>query len=890
MVTPQGFNALLKLVEEPPEHVKFIFATTEPDKVLGTIRSRTHHYPFRLVPPAPMLEYVQQLCAEEGVEVAAGRAAARRARRRRLAARHAVAARPAHRRLRGHDHRLRARGRAARLHARRAARRGRRRASARATPPARSPRPTASCRPGRTRAASSKTCSSACATSSSSRRPRADGGRGGAARRARRRARPHGRAGRRVRLGRAVARRRPRQPDPHRDDRAPPRRACTSSSCSRGCSCRRATTPSAARSPASSGSSAASASRTPSVGGSSPAPAQAAPLAPATRALGRWPVSSSRCGPRPRGRRPTRPPARSNARRVGRARSALDDRVRPRRARPRPRSPSARSRCSRCATPGPRCSRRCSARSAPRGWSRSPRRCASTADGRRARARLPERERRRGLPARRRSRPERRASSCARRSPTCSASRSSSSPRVDEPRTAGAERGAAAAARRAEPTAGPRRPRRPVRPRARPVADPERCDATKAATPEADAARAALRDRSRRGDGAAPARSRSRPRSRGRIARPRRDHAAATVAERDVGADVPEPRRRRRRATASERAPRSALRPTSPRAPGVECARSRDRRRIRRAAPTAPHHPPATDPAAPADRAVDSGEAVACGDRRRHPALRRGRRARGARRDVPRRGRGARRAPASGSVASRVRRHRPRTDRRARAPARHRAEVGAAHRVPHRADRALRRQPARRDPRSRCATRCASATICGNVSEQETCAICRDPRRDPALICVVEEAKDVVAIERTREFRGLYHVLGGAISPIDGIGPDELRIRQLMQRLADGTVTEVIIATDPNLEGEATATYLSRLLTHPRDPCHPPRLRACPSAATSSTPTRSRSAARSRAAASSRTSRDAEAPSRAVSSSRSRPGDRRHPSPRPSRTPPGARP
>ena len=105
-------------------------------------------------------------------------------------------------------------------------------------------------------------------------------------------------------------------------------------------------------------------------------------------------------------------------------------------------------------------------------------------------------------------------------------------------------------------------------------------------------------------------------------------------------------------------------------------------------------------------------------------------------------------------------------------------------------------------------------TICGNVSEQETCMICRDPRRSPATICVVEEAKDVVAIERTREFRGLYHVLGGAISPIDGIGPDDLRIRQLMQRLADGTVTEVIIATDPNLEGEATATYLSRLLMH----------------------------------------------------------------------------
>ena len=102
--------------------------------------------------------------------------------------------------------------------------------------------------------------------------------------------------------------------------------------------------------------------------------------------------------------------------------------------------------------------------------------------------------------------------------------------------------------------------------------------------------------------------------------------------------------------------------------------------------------------------------------------------------------------------------------------------------------------------------------ICGNVAEQERCAICRDPRRNAALICVVEDAKDVAAIERTREFRGLYHVLGGAISPIDGIGPDDLRIQQLMTRLADGTVAEVIIATDPNLEGEATATYLSRLL------------------------------------------------------------------------------
>ena len=102
--------------------------------------------------------------------------------------------------------------------------------------------------------------------------------------------------------------------------------------------------------------------------------------------------------------------------------------------------------------------------------------------------------------------------------------------------------------------------------------------------------------------------------------------------------------------------------------------------------------------------------------------------------------------------------------------------------------------------------------VCGNVSEQARCGICRDPRRTPSLICVVEDAKDVAAIERTREFRGLYHVLGGAISPIAGIGPDDLRITQLMQRLADGTVQEVILATNPNLEGEATATYLSRLL------------------------------------------------------------------------------
>ncbi|MBM6404515.1 recombination protein RecR [Phycicoccus sp. CSK15P-2] len=102
--------------------------------------------------------------------------------------------------------------------------------------------------------------------------------------------------------------------------------------------------------------------------------------------------------------------------------------------------------------------------------------------------------------------------------------------------------------------------------------------------------------------------------------------------------------------------------------------------------------------------------------------------------------------------------------------------------------------------------------VCFNVAEAERCRICSDPRRDETSICVVEEPKDVVAIERTREFRGRYHVLGGAISPIDGIGPQDLRVRELVARLGDTNVSEVIIATDPNLEGEATASYLSRML------------------------------------------------------------------------------
>jgi recombination protein RecR len=101
---------------------------------------------------------------------------------------------------------------------------------------------------------------------------------------------------------------------------------------------------------------------------------------------------------------------------------------------------------------------------------------------------------------------------------------------------------------------------------------------------------------------------------------------------------------------------------------------------------------------------------------------------------------------------------------------------------------------------------------CGNVSESDQCRICADPRRSDDVLCVVEEPKDVMAIERTREYRGRYHVLGGAIDPMNGVGPDDLRIRDLLTRLGDGAIEEVIIATDPNIEGEATATYLTRML------------------------------------------------------------------------------
>lgn len=101
---------------------------------------------------------------------------------------------------------------------------------------------------------------------------------------------------------------------------------------------------------------------------------------------------------------------------------------------------------------------------------------------------------------------------------------------------------------------------------------------------------------------------------------------------------------------------------------------------------------------------------------------------------------------------------------------------------------------------------------CFNISEQELCRVCRDPRRDPSQLCVVEEARDLIAIERTREYRGTYHVLGGAISPIDGVGPDDLHVQELVRRLDEQGEVEVILAMNPNIEGEATASYLSRLL------------------------------------------------------------------------------
>ncbi len=101
--------------------------------------------------------------------------------------------------------------------------------------------------------------------------------------------------------------------------------------------------------------------------------------------------------------------------------------------------------------------------------------------------------------------------------------------------------------------------------------------------------------------------------------------------------------------------------------------------------------------------------------------------------------------------------------------------------------------------------------ICYNVTDQEICDYCRDPRRDDSVLCVVEESKDVIAMEKTGEFKGRYHVLQGAVSPIDGVGPEDIRVRELLQRLQDGKIEEIVVATNPNIEGEATAMYIAKL-------------------------------------------------------------------------------
>jgi recombination protein RecR len=109
--------------------------------------------------------------------------------------------------------------------------------------------------------------------------------------------------------------------------------------------------------------------------------------------------------------------------------------------------------------------------------------------------------------------------------------------------------------------------------------------------------------------------------------------------------------------------------------------------------------------------------------------------------------------------------------------------------------------------------RIVACSICANIAEENPCAICRDEARDRSIVCVVEEPLDVLALERTREYHGLYHVLHGAISPVEGIGPEDLRIQELLDRLQrDSAVKEIVLATNPNLEGEATAMYLERLI------------------------------------------------------------------------------
>jgi len=109
-------------------------------------------------------------------------------------------------------------------------------------------------------------------------------------------------------------------------------------------------------------------------------------------------------------------------------------------------------------------------------------------------------------------------------------------------------------------------------------------------------------------------------------------------------------------------------------------------------------------------------------------------------------------------------------------------------------------------------TKVKACSVCGNISDSELCSVCSSDKRNRNIICVVEDPRDVIAMERTREYKGVYHVLHGAISPIDGIGPNDIKVRELLERLKDEEVTEIILATNPNVEGEATAMYISKIL------------------------------------------------------------------------------
>ena len=780
MVTPQGFNALLKLVEEPPDHVKFIFATTEPEKVIGTIRSRTHHYPFRLVPPPPCSRTSKQLCATERVTVETGRAArsssAPAAARRATRCRCSTSSSPAPKRIRC-----------------------RRRTIARA------------CRCSATRTPS---CSTRSSTPS----------------RARDAAAAFAAVDRVIQTGQ----------DPRRfvDDLLERLRdliivAATGQGAGavlRGVSAEDLERMGGQAEPLGT----ARLSRTADLviaalddmtGATSPR----LQLELHGRARAR---SARRCAVA-RAVRRRRPPrrlrSRAAARRVLRARRSLLRR---------------RRRCASRAAAAP-LRRRLASRAAPAGHapppSRDPRRrCAH--------------------------RPGRRCSACATHGP---GPRTGSRPSAA--RRGSSRRGAGSSALESDVltltfqsqtdmagfkqlTAGSGTERRPSRRdlgRARHPGQVHR-EARLRSRLRRAACRPATSPASRRlrdAGGAAPAEERPAPRPRvggprhrvgrrphpgGRAhgrrgarrvspippsarSRPRRSRSSPSTTSPKTWRARP-PRRARRR---SLRCARAMSCPTADVEPSIEpdeddptsSPRSAHRRRRPGAAARIP--PPLSSvpvTRAPCAVRVATG-AVA--------ALRRSRRPTGARCDV-RAGR-ALRAARRGSAE-------PCTTASSKTSSMSSVGFRASARSPRSASRSTFCRPRPSTSRislscsPRCARRCGSARSAATCPSRTAAASAATPDATQTLICVVEDAKDVAAIERTREFRGLYHVLGGAISPIAGIGPEDLRITQLMQRLADGTVQEVILATNPNLEGEATATYLSRLLHTLEITRHPTRV------------------------------------------------------------------